>query len=65
MHLMQDTLLLDTLLAGVFKAANSGGPFNFLAADWLPPPRERDKENQVISFSFSTKTVSTVHINAY
>lgn len=49
MHLMQDTVLLDTLLAGVFKAANPRVPFNFLAADWLLPPSQSDEENQLLA----------------
>lgn len=40
-----DVILLDTLLAGVCKSANSGAPFTFHGAYWLYTLKSGDKDD--------------------
>lgn len=43
-------MLLDMLLAAVYKPANPGVPFIFINADWLNP-QERKKRKLVIELT--------------
>lgn len=56
------TILLDTLLAGVCKAANPGVSFISLGALWLNP-KSGNRENHYVSFSGTAKMAMHIAVD--